>query len=147
MSAPILVVEDSEDDLVLLRRALKTAGISAPLAIVNDGRDAVDYLGGTGSYTDRLRHPLPRLVLLDLKLPKMSGLDVLRWLRAQSGLRRLPVVVLTSSDEDRDVRAAYDLGANSYVVKPGSVSDLDKIAASLRTYWLELNIGPPLDAA
>jgi CheY-like chemotaxis protein len=146
MSAPILVVEDNDDDLVLLRRALKAAAITAPIAVVGDGRTALDYLSGSGDYGDRQKHPLPRVVLLDLKLPRMSGLDVLKWLRAEPGLRRLPVVVLTSSDEDRDVRAAYDLGANSYVVKPASVSDLETVAATLRAYWLELNVHPPLDA-
>ena len=100
------------------------------------------YLAGTGQFAERVRWPLPGLVLLDLKLPRRSGLEVLDWLRSQSGLRRIPVVVLTSSREVPDVDRAYDLGANSYLVKPGSPADLVAMVQALAGYWLHWNEAP-----
>jgi CheY-like chemotaxis protein len=144
MSAPILLVEDNPDDVLLLRRALTAAAVPAPVAVVRDGREARDYLAGDGIFANRVQHPLPVLMLLDLQLPHFSGFAVLEWLRAQPGLKRLPVIVLTSSREDRDVRTAYDLGANSYVVKPSGLVGLQDVARRVREYWLETNVRPPL---
>jgi CheY-like chemotaxis protein len=144
VATPILLVEDNADEIVLFRRALTLAGVTAPLAVVHDGVAAVDYLSGQGDYADRVQHPLPELLVLDLKLPRLSGLGVLEWLREQPHLRRLPVVVLTSSDEEQDVVSAYDLGANSYVVKPSGLADLQRLAELLHQYWLEANRRPPL---
>jgi CheY-like chemotaxis protein len=140
MSAPILLVEDNADEVYLLERALQRGGVTAPFAVVHDGRAAVDYLAGTSPYEDRIRHPLPQLILLDLKLPGLSGIDVLKWLRGQEGLRRLPVVVLTSSTEERDVERAYDAGANSYLVKPMDLAALEHLGLLLQQYWLGANV-------
>jgi CheY-like chemotaxis protein len=135
----ILVADDSETDAYILKRAFLTAGIDAQLHFVRDGQEAVDYLAGEGEYEDRHAHPLPRMLLLDLKMPKMDGFDVLRWLQKQPKLKRLPVAVLTSSDIDKDVDRAYDLGANSYVVKPGSMRGYTEIVEPLHRYWTEIN--------
>jgi CheY-like chemotaxis protein len=142
VSAPILIVEDNPDDLLFLQRAFRGTSIAAPLRVVTDGAAALDYLAGRGAYADRGDHPLPALMLLDLKLPRVSGFEVLRWLRAEPGLRRLPVVVLTSSTQDDDISQAYDLGANSYVVKPSGLKQIAEVAKQIEAYWLTLNQRP-----
>lgn len=143
---PILVVEDEPDAITLLRHAFEKTGIANPIATVHDGEQAIAYLKGEGRYADRLAHPLPLLVLLDLKLPRCSGLEVLEWIRAQPALRGLPVIVLTSSKERTDVRRAYAAGANSYLVKPSSLHRLIELAAAFREYWLEHNEPAPRHA-
>src|SRR4051812_3913218 len=117
----ILIAEDSEEDSEILKRAFKTTGANVPLLFVRDGQEAMDYLSGDGEYADRTAHPLPRLILLDLKMPRADGFDVLHWMQTQPKLKLLPVTVLTSSNFDRDVDRAYGLGANSYLVKPNSL--------------------------
>lgn len=144
--APILLVEDNPVDILLLRRAVGKAQITHPLQVVGDGEHAVNYLAGQDIYTDRQRYPLPLLILLDLKLPRRGGLDVLAWLREQPGLKRLPVVVLTSSNELSDVSRAYDLGANSYLVKPGAPDALTQLVEQIKHYWLILNEPPHITA-
>ena len=144
--APILLVEDNPVDILLLRRAVGKAQITNPLQVVGDGEHAVNYLAGQDIYTDRQRYPLPSLILLDLKLPRRGGLDVLAWLRDQPGLKRLPVVVLTSSNELSDVSRAYDLGANSYLVKPGAPDALTQLVEQIKHYWLILNEPPHITA-
>lgn len=139
----VLLVEDDPNDILLLERAFGKAQLTAPLQ-VNDGEEAIAYLAGEGNYADRERHPLPNLVLLDLKLPKKSGLEVLHWLRQQPVLQRLPVVVLTSSREHSDVNRAYELGANSYLVKPVRSQDLVEMIKTLDVYWLWMNEKPDL---
>lgn len=136
---PILLVEDSEDDQTLIRRAFAKAKLSNPLHIVDDGDKAVAYLSGSGIYADRDKHPLPTIILLDLKLPRRSGHEVLAWLRAEASLPRIPVVVLTSSAETADVKRAYDLGANSYLVKPVAFDGLIEMVRNLGVYWLVMN--------
>lgn len=138
----ILVAEDDPDDAFMLRRAFTAANIANPVAFVSDGDEAIAYLAGTGRYADRDLHPLPVVILLDLKMPRRSGFEVLEWLRAQPGVGRLPVVVLTSSRESRDVTRAYELGANSYLVKPSSPEDLIATVRGLGLYWLVLNEPP-----
>lgn len=133
--APILVVEDNEDDVLLIERAMRQANIKTPLRVLGDGDMAVAYLEGSAPYADRARHPLPRLMLLDLKLPRRTGFEVLTWLRAQPVLRRLPVLVLTSSGQSGDVSQAYDLGANAYLVKPVRLEDLRALVAATSAYW------------
>jgi CheY-like chemotaxis protein len=148
MSAPairVLLVEDDPNDIVLTRRAFRKAQLPEPIAVVEDGEQAVAYLGASGDFADRRAHPLPDLVLLDLKLPRRSGLEVLEWLRAQPGLKRLPVVVLTSSRESSDVNKAYELGANSYLLKPVTFDALTRIVSDLDRYWRELNVGPEVE--
>lgn len=138
----ILIVEDNPTDVMLIRRGFDKAKIANPLQIVNDGDAAVDYLAGAGAYVDRRQFPLPILMLLDLKLPRRSGLEVLEWLRAQDTLKRLPVVALTSSQQDRDVNAAYDSGVNSYLVKPVEFNGLIEMLKTVNLYWLMLNERP-----
>lgn len=141
---PILLVEDNPDDVLLVQRALRRTQANLALQVVGDGERAIAYLAGHGDYADRDRYPFPFLLLLDLKLPRQSGFEVLTWLRQQPGLCRLPVAVLTSSREESDVRRAYDLGANSYLVKPGSFDALVALVASVEHYWAELNEHPSI---
>jgi len=135
----ILLVEDNLDDLELIKYAFAKAGIANTLVSVTDGDLAVSFLSGKGAYTDRAQHPLPSLVLLDLKLPKRSGFEVLRFLRGQGSTRHTPVVVLTSSNQREDVERAYELGANSYVVKPVRRDGLLEVAKALDAFWIKLN--------
>jgi CheY-like chemotaxis protein len=138
----ILVVEDSPTDVLLIRRAFDKSKLVNPVHVVGDGDAAVEYLSGEGGYADRKRFPLPILILLDLKLPKRSGLEVLEWLRTQETLKRIPVVVLSSSQQDRDVNAAYDTGVNSYLVKPVEFEGLLRMLQTVNLYWLMLNERP-----
>jgi CheY-like chemotaxis protein len=140
----VLLVEDDPDDVALIQRAFRKANIANPLRVVTDGEEAVAYLAGRGEYAERARHPLPVLVLLDLKLPKRSGYEVLAWLRRQEGLRRLPVAVLTSSRQAADVNRAYDLGANAYLQKPVGFEALHELLRTLNLFWLILNEKPDL---
>jgi CheY-like chemotaxis protein len=140
----ILLVEDDPNDALLLERAFRKAGLPYPLIIVSDGDQAVDFLQGIGKYRDRIKYPMPNLMLLDLKLPRRSGHEVLKWLRSRPGLKRLPVIVLTSSSEQRDVVAAYDEGTNSYLVKPSNAELLGQMVSQLEKYWLTLNERPEL---
>jgi CheY-like chemotaxis protein len=139
---PILLIEDDPNDQVLIRRAFAKAKLMNPLHMVDDGDAAVDYLAGDGQYADRQLHPLPTLILLDLKLPRRSGLEVLEWLRAQPGCRRIPVVVLTSSEDSADIARAYDLGANSYLVKPVDFDGLLELLRTVGLYWMVMNQYP-----
>ena len=141
----ILVVEDDPDDVFLIRRAFEKSGINNPIEVVEDGEQAIAYLSGRGEYADRAKHPIPALVLLDLKLPRIPGLSVLAWLRKQPALGRLSVVVLTASREAIDINRAYDLGANSYLVKPVSFDELTEVLKSVEHYWLSLNTKPQVD--
>lgn len=136
----ILLVEDNEDDVFFMKNALHEAQVPNALYVASDGQKAIDYFCGTGDYTDRQAFPLPVLVLLDLKLPLKKGLDVLHWLRSQAGLRNLVVVILTSSREPADLREAYRLGANSFLVKPSTRARLTELAKAVKTYWLEFNL-------
>ena len=140
---PILLVEDSDDDVELTVRAFERNKISNDLVVVRDGEEALHYLFATGPYASRDRTVAPQLVLLDLKLPKVSGLDVLRRLRADDRTRRLPVVILTSSKEERDLVSSYNLGANSYVRKPVDFAEFLEAARQLGLYWLVLNEPAP----
>ena len=144
----ILLAEDDPNDVLLIQRALQRSNIVNPLQVVRDGADAVAYLNGDLQYADRERYPLPVLLLMDLKMPRKSGLEVLEWLRQQTGgLRRLPVVVLTSSNQSLDINRAYDLGANSYLVKPAGFDSLLELVKNLDMYWLILNEKPELSGS
>lgn len=138
----ILVADDSAEDSFILKRAFEKVGMTVPLLFVKDGQELIDYLSGSEGFSDRSSHPMPRVLLLDLKMPKLNGFDVLRWLQQQPELRRLIVTVLSSSEEPTDVNLAYDLGANSYVVKPGSLNGYANVVEKLRDYWLEVNRPP-----
>jgi CheY-like chemotaxis protein len=139
MSKPILLVEDDENDVFFMRRAMNRAEVANPLQVTRDGQDALDYFQGKGNYTDRAQFPLPCLVLLDLKLPRVRGLEVLKWVREQPHLSGLPVVVLTSSAETRDIDVAYRTGANSYLVKPPSADRWMEMVKALAEFWLRHN--------
>jgi CheY-like chemotaxis protein len=132
----VLLVEDDADDALLIQRAFRKAQIANPIQVVSDGDQAVAYLKGAGPYRDRRQFPLPVLILLDLKLPRRSGFEVLAWLRGQPGLKRTPVVVLTSSKETMDVNRAYELGANSYLLKPVTFEALQEIMQVINMFWL-----------
>jgi CheY-like chemotaxis protein len=140
----ILLVDDSENDLVLMSLAFKKAEFDRPLQIVYDGEEAIAYLEGDGSYADRDKYPLPGLVLLDLNMPKKNGFEVLAWVRAQPAIRRIPIIILTASIRTEDVELAYDLGANSFLVKPAAIEDLVAMLRCLKN-WLQYNHFPPLD--
>ena len=139
---PILLVEDSPDDVFLLQRAFKQAGCTQPLHVVEDGQMAVDYLSGKDGFADRSRFPLPALILLDLKLPQMPGLDVLAWIRGRPDIASTPVVVLTSSRADSDIEEAQARGSNAFVVKPGSTEQRLELAKHLIGFWLNFNEPP-----
>jgi two-component system, response regulator len=139
----ILLVEDDPSDMDLTKRALEKAHIVNKLVVASDGQEALDYLLGAGAYAGRDTSDLPTLTLLDLKLPKVSGLDVLRRIRAGAVTRRMPVVILTSSREEQDVATGYDLGVNSYIRKPVEFERFVQSVGQLELYWLVLNEGPP----
>ena len=138
-SRVILLVEDNQSDIGLTRRALAKCRITNELVVAEDGKDALDYLFGATAEGGAL----PALVLLDLKLPRVDGLEVLRRIRGDDRTRRLPVVILTSSKEDQDVAAGYDLGVNSYIRKPVDFSSFVEAVSHLGLYWLVLNEPPP----
>ncbi len=138
----ILLVEDNEDDIVLTQRALKKANILNNLVVVNDGIEALEYLRCDGKYAERDPSDVPVVVLLDLNMPRMNGLDFLRELRQDSKFKLLPVVILTSSNEDRDIVESYNLGANSYVRKPVDFNQFVESVKTLGLYWVLLNISP-----
>lgn len=135
----ILLVEDNPDDQVLLKRAMKKNHLANEIVVANDGVEALDYLFGRGTFEGRDTSAQPELVLLDLKLPKMDGHDVLRAMRADARTKYIPVVVLTSSVEEADMIRSYDLGANSFVQKPIDFEEFVEAAAKLGLYWLVLN--------
>lgn len=138
----VLIVEDEPDAVLLLQHAFTKAGVALAIQSVGDGEAAIAYLRGDGIYADRGSYPLPQLLLLDLKLPKRSGLQVLQWIRANEDLRTLPVVVLTSSKDRGDVKRAYEAGANSYLAKPTSLRLLTELARSIHDYWIVHNERP-----
>jgi len=140
--AVILLVEDREDDILLVKNAFHKGGIDNPIQVVRDGEEAIHYLAGEGLYSNRAEYPLPDLILLDLKMPKVDGFDVVRWIRRQPGFGSIPVVVLTSSDAIRDVNRAYALGANSFMVKPMDFENFVETAKMLKTYWLRTSKRP-----
>jgi two-component system response regulator len=139
----ILLIEDNPSDIELTQRALIKSHIANELVMAEDGQEALDYLFGHEKYADRDINELPALILLDLKLPRVDGLDVLRQIRANSYTSRLPVVVLTTSNEDQDVAQSYDLGANSYIRKPVNFIQFAEAVEHLGLYWLVMNEPPP----
>ena len=147
MNRTILLVEDDVNDVFFFKRAVKLAAIIDPLHVAQDGRQAIDYLKGSGAYADRNQFPLPSLVMLDLKLPHVMGLDVLKWIRAQPEFQNVIVIVFTSSQLTPDIDNAYRLGANSYVVKPSTPGELQEMLVVIKQYWLDLNELPPGQAA
>ncbi len=144
MPGPILLVEDDPRDEVLTRRALEKHAVANEIVVARDGQEALDYLFGEDGDGSGGAGPLPPVVLLDLNLPKIGGLDVLRRIRSEERTRCLPVVILTSSDEDQDRVSSYDLGANSYVRKPVEFEAFSKAVGQVGAYWVLVNT-PPLE--
>jgi len=139
----ILLIEDNSSDVDLTRRAMEKGRIANEVVVARDGKQALDYLWGEGAHAGRDVSDLPAVTLLDLKLPKVPGLEVLRRVRADARTRRLPVVILTSSKEEQDLAAGYDLGANSYIRKPVDFEQFTQAIAHLGLYWLVWNEPPP----
>lgn len=140
----ILLVDDSDDDLVLMKHACQAAHFKPSVRTVSNGEDAMSYLKGEGAYASRDKFPLPTVMLLDLNMPRVNGFEVLAWVRTQPLLKRLSIIVLSASARPEDVERAFDLGANSYLVKPGSIAALIAMMCSLRD-WLEYNHFPALE--
>ena len=138
----ILLAEDDDDDVLLIQRAFQKAGLRNTLKVVRDGGQAIDYLSGNGIYADREKYPLPYLLLLDLKMPGTDGFEVLQWARSEPEIRRLLIVVLTSSVLQADVDRAYELGANSYLVKPVEFDEMVHLIRRFEAYWTEINRTP-----
>ena len=132
---PILLVEDDPNDVWLVRHAFQSANISNPLRIVNDGQEAIDYLKGNGAYSDRGAFPLPKLVLLDLKMPRLNGFDVIGWMRRHYPWKLTPIIILSSSALPQDVNRAYELGANAYMVKPADYRALERLFRTIADFW------------
>jgi CheY-like chemotaxis protein len=134
---PILLVEESEDNVFLVRHAMHKAGITERLEVATSGEQAIEYLGGTNGYSEWKQFPLPAIVLLDLKMPRMSGFDVLKWVRQHPGLKALRVAMLTSSDMPSEIKTAHDLGANIFITKPVELERLIQIMKTLNEHWLQ----------
>jgi CheY-like chemotaxis protein len=144
--ATILLVEDNDEDILLMKRAFRNARIANPLNVVKDGEQAIQYLSGERAYADRTLYPIPFLVLLDLRLPKLSGFEVLEWIREQPELEDVTIVVLTGSDHVPDVTKAHEMGANSYLVKPGTFRELVEMVQRINGRWLLLDALPESSA-
>jgi CheY-like chemotaxis protein len=138
----ILVAEDDENDVAFLRRAFTQAEVFNPMQMAGDGQLAIDYLSGVGRFADRIQYPLPGLVLLDLKMPRKTGLEVLTWIRSQEQFRGLPVIMLTSSVHPAEILEAYRNGANAFVTKPIGTPERTELAKMIRGFWLRFNEVP-----
>jgi CheY-like chemotaxis protein len=141
--AQILLVEDNHMDVVLTLDAFKQAKLKNKIQVAHDGQEALDYLFGCGTYADRHLFPLPNLILLDLKMPGIDGFEVLRQIKNSPILKRIPVIILTSSKEEGDRTLSYDIGANSYLLKPVSFDGFIDVVKKIDDYWFSLNIGAP----
>lgn len=131
----ILVVEDDDSDFFLLERAFRKNHITNPIFRVKDGLDGLHYLQGSGEFSDRTKYPFPDVIILDLKTPRMSGLELLAWIRDHPDCRVIPTVIMSSSEQDIDVSKAYELGANTYFVKPSTFKDLVALTRTIQDYW------------
>ena len=134
-SLTILIADDNEDDIQIVQFALKTAEINNPVQICRDGTEVIEYLQAQAAYADRVRFPFPRVLLLDLKMPRLSGFDVLLWVRKHLDCKVIPCVILTNSAEPCDVKRAYQLGANAYLRKPGTIDELAGLLRCLCEFW------------
>jgi CheY-like chemotaxis protein len=143
----VLVVEDNPNDVLLLQRAFSKGGPEVPLHFARDGKEGLDYLKGVDRFADRNLYPLPTLLVVDLKLPGIDGFDIIRWVRKESELRDLRIVVLSSSNEPSDIARAHDLGANAYHVKPNDPNALVGMVEGLKAYWVDRKVDPDAPAA
>jgi CheY-like chemotaxis protein len=140
----LLVVDDDENDLLFMRRAISRAEISNPVQVVRDGQQAIDYLAGTGSFADRIQFPLPGLIITDYQLPLKSGFDLLKWLRSRPGLKRIPVILLSSTANPAEMSAVFDAGGNAFVVKPTGMLELVDLFKAIKEFWINFNQVPPI---
>jgi CheY-like chemotaxis protein len=131
----VLLVEDDLNDIFLVKRAFKMERILNPLQVVTDGLEAIYYLRGAGKYSDRSAYPLPRLIVLDIRMPRKDGFEVLEWVKQDNKLRRIPVVIVSSSDNAADINRAYELGANAYMVKPVDFRAVEHLFQTITSYW------------
>lgn len=138
----ILLLEDDPNDALLLQRALRKNNILNPVHVVRDGLEGIDYLAGLGKYADREKYPFPNVLILDIKMPRMTGLEFLEWIKRHPQYRVIPTLILSSSQEAVDVAQAYALGANSYMVKPAKIDDLQELARIVHEYWIRC-VSPP----
>ena len=143
--AHILLVEDNRLDIELTLDAFREARLGNSVHVAKNGTEALDYLFGREQYGDREQYPLPDIILLDLKMPGIDGFEVLRRVKAEPEIKRIPVIILTSSREEGDLALSYDCGANSYLVKPVSFEGFLKVVEQVQNYWLILNVGPPAE--
>ncbi len=143
----VLLVEDDLNDIFLVKRAFKLARIQNPLQVATDGEEAIHYLRGEGKYADREAHPLPKLIVMDIKMPRLTGFEVLEWVKRDAPLRRVPVVIVSSSDNPSDINRAYELGANAYMVKPVDFRAVEHLFQSITHYWGLECAKPELEAA
>ncbi len=148
-SFSVLLVEDDLNDIFLVKRAFKMAHIQNPLHVVTDGLEAIAYLRGAGKYADREQYPLPKLIVMDIKMPRRSGFEVLEWVKGGERplLRRIPVVIVSSSEDPTDINRAYELGANAYMVKPVDFRAVEHLFESITHYWGLECAKPELEAA
>jgi CheY-like chemotaxis protein len=146
-SGHILVAEDDPTDAYFFERAFRRAGLPVELHFVQDGQEVLDYLEGAGQFADRVRHPLPHLVLLDLHMPRLDGFEVLQWVRSKPHLGDLVLIIFSSSGDSRDMKKAYRLGANSYMIKPHSMEELMALVGRFKKHWLEAEPDQPRKAA
>ncbi len=136
----ILIIEDNPDDIFFIKRALLRAGVENPVYFLKNGEEAINYLSGKGKYGNRKEYPLPVIMLIDLKLPRVSGFELLRWIRSmEDPISLIPVVVFTTSSQPSDINKAYELGANSYIVKPFSMEALTGVFKRVELYWVTMN--------
>jgi CheY-like chemotaxis protein len=146
-SFTVLLVEDDLNDIFLVKRAFKMAHIPNPLQVVTDGQEAINYLQGTGKYADRQTFPFPKLMVMDIKMPRRTGFEVLEWVKHNPILRRVPVVIVSSSDNPDDINRAYELGANAYMVKPMDYRAVEHLFHSITHYWGLECAKPELESA
>src|SRR5581483_4909361 len=143
----VLLVEDDLNDIFLVKRAFKLARLATPLQVVTDGEEALHYLRGDDRYADRQAHPLPHLIVMDIKMPRMTGFEVLEWIKHDGALRRIPVVIVSSSNQPSDINRAYELGANAYMVKPVDFRAVEHLFESITHYWALECAKPELESA
>lgn len=148
MNSPrlVLLAEDDKNDVFFMTRAFQEAGMENPVQIARDGQEAIDYLSGAGGFSDRERHPFPSLVIMDLKMPRKTGMEVLAWLKEQPILKAVPVIILSSSSNRYDIEQAYQLSANAFLTKPISREERVILAKLVKDFWLSLNQPPAISA-